>query len=181
MCFYLTTRTSTKIETVISGDSTISFGSIPQLKQKSDSPCKNLHCNRCSVNWEPLKKQLRAQKELQTIYGETHFFKLVMNSCSTFCSLKAAVGCALQNWERQAQPQKGQWLWIPASWGSTPGWAWESHSLWQPGRFLYSPVIPIQQMACQISTTKPSSKTVFKFITSSDQRWSQEPVTCCTW
>lgn len=43
------------------------------------------------------KTGLRAQtqNEPQTIYGETLFFKLVMNSCFAFRFLKAEVGCAL--------------------------------------------------------------------------------------
>ena len=41
------------------------------------------------------KTGLKAQNEPQTIYGETLFFKLVMNSYFAFRFLKAEVGCAL--------------------------------------------------------------------------------------
>ena len=126
------------------------------------------------------KTGLRAQNEPQTIYGEMVFFKLVVNSCFAFRLLKAEVCCALQSW--LTHPRNLQCFWIAA-----PGapcqtvWARKSHLLWQPGCSLWSPVLPLQQILCQISKMKFLSKTVFECTTSSDRQWVQQPVICCTW
>lgn len=61
-------------------------------------------------------------------------------------------------------------------------WARESHWLWQPGCSPWSPVLPSPANTLpDIKNWKILSKTVFECTTSSDHRWLQQPVICCTW
>lgn len=67
----------------------------PNSKGSLTQPHKNLCRNRCCVTENHWKDRvgLRTQSELHTIYGETRFLKLVMNSCSVLFS---------QSWSRLA-------------------------------------------------------------------------------
>lgn len=112
------------------------------------------------VHWKPLKRGLKAAHHIwRNPYLQT------CHSCSTFLFLKAEV------------TRTGR-----TCGGSPPdARACESPWLWQPGRFLWSPVTRMQRVVYQISTMRRLSKTVFAFTTSFDQRWSRQPVICCTW